>query len=114
VQGHPEHGTYKMELIKKKRATAVGINKPWEAYAFLTPWIIGLLGFTIIPMIMSLYFSFTQYDMLTPPRWIGLLNFSDMLSDRRLHKSLQVTLTFVFIERKSLSDKLLSPAYLFD
>ena len=81
--------------MKKKKA--IGINKPWEAYAFLTPWMLGLLGFTIIPMIMSLYFSFTQYDMLTPPRWIGLLNFTDMLADRRLHKSLQVTLTFVFL-----------------
>ena len=81
----------------KKRKTAIGFNKPWEAYVFLTPWILGLLCFTIIPMAMSLYFSFTQYDMLTPPRWVGLRNFTDMLEDQRLHKSLQVTSTFVFI-----------------
>ena len=72
-------------------------NKPWEAYAFLMPWIIGLLSFTIIPVFMSLYFSFTQYDMLTPPRWIGLLNYEDMLTDRRLHNSLRVTATYVFL-----------------
>jgi len=71
-------------------------NKPWEAYVFLAPWIIGLLAFTVIPIFMSLYFSFTQYDMLTPPRWIGLLNYKDMLNDQRLHKSLGVTATFVF------------------
>jgi len=81
--------------VKKKKA--IGINKPWEAYAFLAPWILGLLAFTIIPMFMSLYFSFTQYDMMTPPRWIGLGNFSDMLKDTRIHKSLQVTFTFVFL-----------------
>ena len=81
--------------MKKKKA--IGINKPWEAYAFLAPWILGLLAFTIIPMFMSLYFSFTQYDMMTPPRWIGLGNFSDMLKDTRIHKSLQVTFTFVFL-----------------
>jgi multiple sugar transport system permease protein len=75
----------------------LGINKPWEAYVFLGPWILGLLGFTIIPMIMSLYFSFTQYDMMTPPRWIGLANFTDMLKDPRIHKSLQVTFTYVFM-----------------
>ena len=80
--------------MKKK---ALGINKPWEAYAFLTPWILGLLGFTIIPMIMSLYFSFTQYDMMTPPWWIGLANFTDMIKDPRIHKSLQVTFTYVFM-----------------
>lgn len=70
-------------------------NKPWEAYVFLTPWLIGLLSFTLIPMILSLYFSFTQYDLLTPPKWIGLQNFTDMLADKRLHKSLMVTLTYV-------------------
>jgi len=81
--------------MKKKKT--LGINEPWEAYAFLGPWILGLLGFTIIPMIMSLYFSFTQYDMMTSPRWIGLANFTDMLKDPRIHKSLQVTFTYVFM-----------------
>lgn len=80
-----------------KKKTAIGFNKPWEAYAFLTPWLLGLLGFTILPMIMSLYFSFTQYDMMTPPRWIGLANFADMLKDPRIHKSFQVTFTYVFL-----------------
>ena len=81
--------------MKKKKA--VGFNKPWEAYAFLAPWILGLLAFTIVPMFMSLYFSFTQYDMMTPPKWIGLANFADMLKDARVHKSFQVTFTFVFL-----------------
>ena len=80
-----------------KKKTAVGFNKPWEAYAFLAPWILGLLGFTIIPMIMSLYFSFTRYDMMTPPRWIGLVNFTDMLKDPRILKSIQVTFIYVFL-----------------
>lgn len=71
------------------------INKPWEPYVFLTPWFIGLLAFTIIPMIMSFYLSFTRYDMATDPRWIGLGNYMSMLSDRRVHKSLQVTFTYV-------------------
>jgi len=81
--------------VKKKKA--IGFNKPWEAYAFLSPWILGLLAFTIVPMFMSLYFAFTQYDMMTPPKWIGLANFVDMLHDTRIHKSLQVTFTFVLL-----------------
>ena len=71
------------------------MNKPWEAYVFLTPWLIGLFCFTIIPMIMSLYFSFTQYAMATAPKWIGLGNYVDIARDPRLHKSLQVTFTYV-------------------
>ena len=80
-----------------KKKEALGINKPWEAYTFLVPWILGLFGFTIIPMIMSLYFSFTQYDMLTAPKWIGFANFIDMFKDPRIHKSFQVTFMYVFI-----------------
>jgi len=74
-----------------------GFAKPWEGYVYLAPWIIGLLAFTIIPMIMSFYFSFTRYDMANPPRFIGLDNYVQMLSDTRLHNSLRVTFTFVFL-----------------
>lgn len=72
-----------------------GFNKQWEAYLFLLPWILGLLLFTVIPMAMSLYFSFTQYDAVTAPRFIGLDNYVQMANDRRVHKSLQVTFTYV-------------------
>ena len=81
----------------KKKVKALGFNKPWEAYVFLAPWIIGLLGLTIVPMFMSLYFSFTRYDLMTPPRWIGLDNFTFMLQDPRFFKSLEVTFTYVFL-----------------
>jgi multiple sugar transport system permease protein len=74
-----------------------GINKPWEAYVFLCPWILGLLGFTVIPMFMSLYFSFTRYDMATPPVWMGLANYTGMFKDPRIIKSLQVTFVYVFL-----------------
>jgi multiple sugar transport system permease protein len=46
---------------------------------------------------MSLYFSFTQYDMMTPPRWIGISNFTEMLKDPRILKSFKVTFTYVFL-----------------
>lgn len=71
------------------------MNKPWEAYVFLTPWLIGLCCFTIIPMALSLYFSFTSYDMASAPQWIGLRNYIDMVHDPRLLKSLKVTFIYV-------------------
>jgi multiple sugar transport system permease protein len=43
----------------------------WMGLLFAAPWIIGFLGFTLIPMASSLYYSFTRYDLLTPPRFIG-------------------------------------------
>lgn len=66
-----------------------------EGYAFLAPWLLGFILFTAIPMILSFYFSFTQYDVLTPPKWVGLRNYIDMAKDPRVHKSLQVTFTYV-------------------
>lgn len=70
-------------------------NRPWEAYVFLTPWLLGLIAFTAIPMILSFYYSFTKYDMFNPPRWIAAQNYTDMLSDPRVHKSLEVTFSYV-------------------
>src|SRR5918998_5964512 len=67
------------------------------AYGFLTPWLAGLLGLTLGPMLYSLYLSFTRYNLLTPPRWQGLANYREMLGDDRLHKSIEVTLVYVVI-----------------
>ena len=48
-------------------------------------------------MVASLYLSFTDYNLLQAPKWIGLDNFTRMLSDERLHNSLRVTFTYVFV-----------------
>ncbi|GAA3740245.1 sugar ABC transporter permease [Plantactinospora mayteni] len=67
------------------------------AYGFLTPWIVGMVVFTIGPILASLYLSFTDYTLLSPPEWLGLENYQRMLEDSRLHKSLLVTVQYVFV-----------------
>ncbi len=47
---------------------------------FLSPWAIGFLVFIVYPMVTSLYFSFTHYDLLSTPRWIGLDNYKFMFT----------------------------------
>jgi len=65
-------------------------------YLFISPWLIGFFGFMIIPMIISIYLSFTRYNVLTPPRWIGLQNFKDIFyDDPRFWQALKVTFTYV-------------------
>ncbi|GAA3329101.1 hypothetical protein GCM10020331_075770 [Ectobacillus funiculus] len=49
-------------------------------YAFISPFIIGFLAFTIIPMAISLYLSFTNYDLFSTPKWIGLDNYIEMFT----------------------------------
>jgi multiple sugar transport system permease protein len=47
---------------------------------FASPWIVGFCLFTIYPLASSLYYSFTNYDILQPPRWIGLDNYHTLLT----------------------------------
>ncbi len=63
-------------------------------FAFAAPWIIGFLFFTVLPMIVSLGISFTKWDILSAPKWIGIGNYLDMFSDPLFFKSLQVTFTY--------------------
>ena len=59
------------------------------------PFTFGFLAFTIVPMLMSLYYAFTDYDIKNPPVWAGLKNFIKMFTDDpRFVKSLQVTFYF--------------------
>jgi multiple sugar transport system permease protein len=51
-------------------------------YAFASPWIIGFLLFTLGPILASLLFSFCDYDVLHPPRFVGLRNFEDLVGIR--------------------------------
>jgi multiple sugar transport system permease protein len=66
-------------------------------YLFLAPWLIGLICLTAFPMGFSLYLSFTQFDLLTAPKWVGLLNFTEMFHDRKYWASVAVTLKYVLI-----------------
>lgn len=72
----------------------------WETvagYLFIAPWIIGLLVFTIGPIIASFYYSLTSYQLVKPPVWIGLDNYRRLLHDDLFWKSMRVTTTYVAI-----------------
>jgi multiple sugar transport system permease protein len=65
-----------MVVVHKQRLS------PWErrelraGLLFILPWVIGFLGFTLYPMARALYYSCTDYNLLQPPNWIGLDNYS--------------------------------------
>lgn len=64
-------------------------------YLFIAPWLIGFLVFTLGPFIQSFYLSFTRYNIVQPPKFIGLANYRMMLFDDELFwKSLWVTIRF--------------------
>jgi multiple sugar transport system permease protein len=66
-------------------------------YVFTAPFIAGFLIFTLYPIISSLYYSFTHYDLLSSPSWVGLDNYEKMFTDdEKWIKSFKVTFTYVF------------------
>lgn len=68
-------------------------------YVFILPFIIGLLVFTLIPFLTSLYLSFTEYNVLSPAKWIGLDNYKEMFfEDPLFWTSFKVTFKFAFIQ----------------
>lgn len=77
---------------------------PWQreaitGYLFAMPWIFGFFALTLGPMLFSLYASFTRYSVTTPPRWIGLGNYSFIfLEDPRFRISLYNTVYYVIVK----------------
>ncbi|GAA1326387.1 sugar ABC transporter permease [Brachybacterium rhamnosum] len=87
------------QIVSRRKKGGVREKHPDNkiSLVFMAPWLIGLLGITIIPMIASFALSFTDYSLLAPPEFVGLANFREMLGDTRLHHSLVVTFTYVIV-----------------
>jgi len=65
----------------KRRRVSEESRAGWLA---ISPWIVGFLIFTLGPVVASLYFSFTKYDVISSPRWVGLANYRRLLTEDEL------------------------------
>ncbi|UOQ86870.1 sugar ABC transporter permease [Gracilibacillus salinarum] len=93
-----ENSSIKQDAVmKKKKQLRSQRSIDITGFTFIAPWLIGFLGFIVGPMIASLYFSFTNYDLLSAPSWIGFENYITMFTeDARFIQALKVTFIFVF------------------
>ncbi|MGN0973065.1 MAG: carbohydrate ABC transporter permease [Aristaeellaceae bacterium] len=84
---------------KKKKSLGTWINQESTAgYVFSLPFIFGFLMFMVIPMVLSLYYSFCKYDIQNPPTFIGLDNYIKIFTgDSTFYKALKVTCYYAFI-----------------
>ena len=74
------------------------LRKILTGVSFITPWILGFLGFTLYPVVASAYYSFTRYDVIRPPKFVGFENYAQILGgDAVFRQSLGNTVYFVFI-----------------
>ena len=82
------------ESINLRRKKGLKQNEGLWGMFFLTPTIIGFLVFTIVPVIMSLVYSFHKYDGITAMKYVGLNNYTKLLANKEFIKSLGNTVYF--------------------
>ncbi len=67
-------------------------------WLFAMPWIIGFIVFTAGPMLFSVYTSFTRYNIIASPRWVGLQNYTRLFNDPNFYTSLYNTFWMVIVK----------------
>ncbi len=76
----------------------VGLNDNIVGYLFIAPWLFGFVFMWLIPMLLSAYYSFTDFNLLKAPNWVGLANYVRIFtSDSTFYQTLKVTFTYAFI-----------------
>jgi multiple sugar transport system permease protein len=78
------------QLMRIRRETAA-------FYVSIAPWLIGFVFLTAGPMLLSLFASFTQWDLISAPHWIGIENYRQMLEDARFRQALKVTFIYTLV-----------------
>ncbi len=76
---------------RQSRSTLIGL-------AFISPWLAGFIILTLYPICASLYYSFCDYRVLSPPHWVGLRNYVELFTDKDYFLPSLKNTAFLFIE----------------
>lgn len=83
-------------VTKRRRFSLKRWDAPVAGYLFISPWLIGFFGLTAYPLLLSLYYSFTNYTLLRPIEWVGTKNYVNIFtSDPKFEESLRATFQYV-------------------
>lgn len=84
-------------VVPARRLGSTRAREAAWAYLFLAPFFLGLLFFILGPVLAAFAISFSAWDLLSPPRWIGLGNYREMLGDRLFWIALKNTIYFTAV-----------------
>jgi multiple sugar transport system permease protein len=87
----PTSGAIATEALPAPRATRRWNREALHGYVFMSPAILGLLIFTLGPIVISLFLSFTDYNIISDPEWVGLDNYTTMFQERLFWQALRVS-----------------------
>jgi multiple sugar transport system permease protein len=82
-------------ITKAPRMSRARRHELFYGLLFASPWLAGFLLWTVFPVLSSLYYSFTRYDLLRPPVFIGLTNYTNLLTDEDFFVVIKNTLWWV-------------------
>ena len=82
--------------ISSPQRRPFGISRPVlrrniDGWLFASPWLVGFVLWTLGPMLASLVIAFTEWDLISAPRWIGFANVEAMINDELVGQALKVT-----------------------
>ena len=85
------------KFVQQKNFKGLLNNENFTGYVFISTWLLGFLIFIVVPMCISFYLSFTQYNMISKPIYVGWKNFKWLFfHDSKFKKSIFVTFYYVF------------------
>ncbi len=84
-------------VVPARRLASNRVREAAWAYLFLTPFFLGLVFFILGPVLAAFAISFSTWDLLSPPRWVGLANYREMVNDRLFWIALKNTLYFTVV-----------------
>jgi multiple sugar transport system permease protein len=82
-----------MSAVSKRSFGLRGVRRreAITGYLFISPFVVGFLWFTALPMAIAVYIAFTKYQIVSPPEWVGVANFAKLFRDERLRHALANT-----------------------
>jgi multiple sugar transport system permease protein len=98
TQAHRAQAQPPLLLDRTRAKRRAAWRRRLQVLAFMSPWILGFSIFFGYPLVMSAYLSFTHYDLLSSPRWIGLANYRYLFTtDQTVWPAVKNTLWFIAI-----------------
>jgi multiple sugar transport system permease protein len=93
----PTAAPSKVTAVSKRAGLSRQLRRDLVGYAFIAPWLIGFVAFTLGPFLASVLLSFTRFDIVSPPKWVGLGNYATLLGDAVFWQSLGLTFRYALV-----------------
>ena len=81
----------------RARLSPLARREMFTAWLFISPWVLGFLLFSALPIGLSIFYSFSSYNVFQPPRWVGLANYRALVGDPLFWKALYNTAYYTFL-----------------